>query len=146
MADGSGFLSGSAPLAAPGPFARTSPEAASAPASWRGATVAVADRTGPRQIALGQVRAITAERDYVRLHIGARSWLLRETMTSAAQRLAPFGFERIHRCALVNLALVRGRYRRADGTPCLLLEGGEEFAVGRKYAKAFAQGWSGRQG
>jgi DNA-binding LytR/AlgR family response regulator len=63
-------------------------------------------------------------------------------MASAAQRLAPFGFERIHRCALVNLAMVRGRYRRPNGTPCLLLEGGEEFAVGRKYAKAFAQGWS----
>ena len=102
--------------------------------------IVVPDRRGARRLASGMIAYVTSERDYVRLHVGARSWLVRSTMASAEARLAPLGFERIHRGVLINAARVHGRYRRADGAPMVVLESGEEFSVGRKYAKSLRAG------
>ncbi|MCH9696171.1 MAG: LytTR family transcriptional regulator [Gammaproteobacteria bacterium] len=41
--------------------------------------------------------------NYVNLHVGSRTYPLRETMTRIDQRLVPMGFQRVHRSAIVNL-------------------------------------------
>ena len=41
--------------------------------------------------------------NYVNLHVGRRVYPLRETMTGIGERLAPLGFQRVHRSAIVNL-------------------------------------------
>src|SRR5690554_5579566 len=46
---------------------------------------------------------VESEGDYVNVHTHERKHLIRETMRAMEQRLAPYGFLRIHRCAIVNL-------------------------------------------
>jgi len=50
---------------------------------------------------------IEASGNYVRLHIGKESHLLRETMSSLETRLDPRLFARIHRSAIVNIERIR---------------------------------------
>ena len=46
---------------------------------------------------------IEAEGNYVRLHFGGQSSLIRETLSHLASQLDPTQFARIHRSRLVNL-------------------------------------------
>src|SRR5512134_2376593 len=46
---------------------------------------------------------VEAAGNYVRLHVGGASHLLRETMTAMEARLDPEKFFRIHRCRIVNM-------------------------------------------
>lgn len=68
---------------------------------------------------------IDAERNYVRLHVGKNSFLLRETINHFETQLDPDLFLRIHRSVIVNInqideiqTLFHGRYRAVlkDGT------------------------------
>jgi two-component system LytT family response regulator len=61
-------------------------------------------QTGSRiQIVIAEdVEWIGAAGDYVELHVGGRSFLLRETMASLGQRLDPTKFLRIHRSRMVQ--------------------------------------------
>ena len=65
-----------------------------------------------------EVDWIEAAGDYVTLHIGKKSLLLRETITEMERKLKADGFTRIHRSTIVNLeqivemrALDNGEYR-----------------------------------
>ena len=59
------------------------------------------------------IERITAERDYVRLHVGERSHLLHRTLTELERRLDPASFVRLHRSAIVRRAIVTAL--RPDG-------------------------------
>lgn len=56
---------------------------------------------------------VEAVRDYVHLHAGRRSRLVRATMAQAETNLAPAGFLRIHRSTLVRAERVAGLRRSA---------------------------------
>jgi two-component system LytT family response regulator len=58
---------------------------------------------------------------YARLHLGTRSYLIRESLTSLEGRLDPALFQRLHRSAIVNLARVRAveAAERGDGVAVL---------------------------
>jgi len=56
-----------------------------------------------RYLEVGQVDWIEAANQYVRLHVGKRSYLVRESMGALASSLDPERFQRIHRSAIVNL-------------------------------------------
>jgi DNA-binding LytR/AlgR family response regulator len=45
--------------------------------------------------------------DYVSVHVGAKSWLLRETIAAAGARPALSGFMRLYHSTLVNINRVR---------------------------------------
>lgn len=66
-------------------------------------------RTGNkvRFVAVEDVDWIEAAQNYVCLHSGADSGLLRETMNSLEQSLRPAGFVRIHRGLMVNAGRIR---------------------------------------
>ena len=87
-----------------------------------------------------------AEGNYVALIHKSESYLVRETMAAAEQKLTPLGFVRIHRSILVNTALVKDLRRDATGTYLLRTTDGSEHPVGRAYKsnlKAIAKSWMG---
>lgn len=79
-----------------------------------------------RFIAVEDVDWIESAENYVCLHAGSESGLLRETMNSLEARLQPAQFIRIHRALLVNASRVRqisalggGEYELVVGTQLL---------------------------
>lgn len=93
----------------------------------------VSQHHGLVRIAANDVDRITAERDYMRLHIGARSWLINDSLANLEQQLDPETFVRLHRGAIVNRRFIRG-LRRDDSGWIAVLGDGSEQKVGRSYA------------
>lgn len=85
-----------------------------------------------------EIDFLTADRDYVHIHAGGRRFVVRDTMQSMMGRLAPAGFERVHRSAIVNMRKVREYRRDARGRPALLMGTGDRVPVGKSYRKAVA--------
>lgn len=79
---------------------------------------------------------ISAEGECVRLHSGGESFLERSSITSFAQRLAPSGFIRVHRSAIVNPARIEKIDRTRWGSLTLRLADGSEIRVSRSYQDA----------
>jgi two-component system, LytTR family, response regulator len=69
----------------------------------------------------------------VSVHIGAKSWLLRETIVAAEARLALSGFVRIHRSTLVNISRVRELLPLTKGEFTVVLLDGTELKLSRNY-------------
>jgi DNA-binding LytR/AlgR family response regulator len=87
-----------------------------------------------------------AQGNYVALVHKSGSYLVRETMATAEQKLLPLGFVRIHRSILVNTTLVKDLRRDNTGTYVLRTTDGSEHPVGRAYKsnlKAIARSWMG---
>jgi two-component system LytT family response regulator len=92
------------------------------------------------------VVAAKAQGNYVALVRKSGSYLVRETMATAEQKLTPFGFVRIHRSILVNATLVKDLRRDSKGTYVLGTTDGSEHPVGRAYKdnlKVIASSWLG---
>lgn len=69
---------------------------------------------------------IEAAGDYVRLHVGQRSHLHRETMYRLEKRLDPSEFVRIHRSAIVRLDRIAAvRFEESGGARVVLSDGTE---------------------
>ena len=73
--------------------------------------------------------------DYVALHVGPRTHLLRETLAGLADRLDPARFVRIHRSALVHVDRVRDVRLTAAGDARVFLRDGTELRASRRYWK-----------
>jgi two-component system LytT family response regulator len=85
-----------------------------------------------------------ADGNYVRLHTGGGSPLVRETLSRLERELDPEKFVRIHRSAMVNLACVRELEREATGDHTLVLGSGARLTVSRSHREAFERAISGR--
>lgn len=85
------------------------------------------------RVAAVDIERIEAERDYMRLHTGGRSYLLHQTISTLEQRLNPDQFQRIHRSHIVRRDLITGLRHEGGGVWHALL--GEELSmrIGRKY-------------
>jgi len=92
------------------------------------------DRTGLVRIASRDIDRVTAERDYMRLHVGARSWLIHHSMAALEERLDPQTFVRLHRSAIVRREFIAGFSRNPSGRWIALLADQSEQPVGRLYA------------
>ncbi|MBW0144638.1 LytR/AlgR family response regulator transcription factor [Sphingomicrobium clamense] len=92
------------------------------------------DLSGLVRIAADDIDRVSAERDYMRLHVGERSWLIHYSMTKLEEGLDPSKFVRLHRSALVRRDFVAGFSRNASGRWVARLQDGTEQAVGRLYA------------
>ena len=64
-----------------------------------------------------EVVVAKAQGNYVALVHKSGSYLVRETMVTAEQKLTAFGFVRIHRSILVNTTLVRACYKTLRANP-----------------------------
>jgi two-component system LytT family response regulator len=80
-----------------------------------------------------QIDWISAEGNYVRLHAGAVSYLLRESMQSVEESLDTSSFIRVHRSAIVNLDRVRKLITSPDSTTLVVLSTGDTTPLGPSY-------------
>ena len=92
------------------------------------------DLSGLVRIAARDIDRVTAERDYMRLHVGKRSWLIHHSMTALEEGLDPELFVRLHRSAIVRRDFIVGFSRNPSGRWIARLADGEEQPVGRLYA------------
>ncbi len=79
---------------------------------------------------------VISEEDYVRLHVGDRSYLMRESLNRLQQRLDPSQFVRVHRSYLVRWSAIREIRNAAGRPPELVLHSERRISCGRIYAKA----------
>jgi two-component system response regulator AlgR len=99
------------------------------------------------RIEADQVERIDAERDYVRLHVGAgeqrRSYLLLQTIAGLEARLDPEKFIRIHRSTILRRDQIRRLRHEGLGVWSAELEDGEALRIGRTYLRK-VKGMAGR--
>ncbi len=80
-----------------------------------------------------EVDWIEAAGNYVRLHVGDKSHLLRETMDGMCARLAVDKFVRIRRSLIVNVERIRELQPLFKGEYQIILEDGTELSSSRRY-------------
>ena len=92
-------------------------------------------RVGPRIVFVNtdDVDWIDAEGNYARLHVGERTYLLRETMTRLEERLDPELFLRIHRSTIVNLDRIQEIQPMFKGNYVVILRDGTRLSTTRGY-------------
>lgn len=93
----------------------------------------VPHRSGIVRVAAGDIDLVEAERDYMRLHVGPRSFLLHETITGLERQLDPALFVRLHRSTLVRRDRIAGFRHNGAGTWEAQLRDGRWLRVGRTY-------------
>ena len=82
---------------------------------------------------------IEAAGNYVKLHVGAETHLLRETMTSIEAQLDPDTFFRIHRCHIVNIERVQELQPWFNGEYVVCLRTGARLTLSRGYREKLQQ-------
>ena len=92
-------------------------------------------KSGNRIIVLlrDKVEWVEGEREYVRLHVGRESHLVRQTMNAIEQMLAPFGFVRVHRSTIVNLDYVKEMTPLESGDYEIAMRDSSKLRMSRKY-------------
>jgi two-component system response regulator AlgR len=104
----------------------------------------VSEARGLVRLATADVDRVSAERDYMRLHVGKRSWLINHTIGKLEEELDPAKFVRLHRSAIVRRDFVTGLRRDDSGRWWARLADDSEQKVGRLYL-ANAKGLAGRR-
>lgn len=92
-------------------------------------------KTGGRIFFLktAEVDWIEAYGNYVRLHVGASAYLLREPISSLEAQIDPARFLRIHRSALVNIERIREMQPMFHGQYVVILHDGTRLTLSRRY-------------
>ncbi|MFC4292988.1 LytR/AlgR family response regulator transcription factor [Sphingorhabdus arenilitoris] len=93
----------------------------------------VSHRSELIRVAAIDIERIEAERDYMRLFTGGRSYLLHQTISTLEQRLDPEKFLRIHRSHIVRRDLINGLRHEGGGVWHALMDNDVSMRIGRKY-------------
>jgi two-component system LytT family response regulator len=101
--------------------------------------IAVSTTRATKILPLKEIDWIEAADNYTRIWMGARSYLLRESLDSLEQRVGRHGFARAHRQALVRIAAVRELQNNDDGTITAVLASGTTIPVSRRRRSAFGK-------
>src|SRR5580693_1639589 len=94
----------------------------------------------------GDILAVEAEGNYVLLRRATDSYLLRESISTMAEKLEAYGFIRVHRSVLVNASSVEEIHPGTSGEYMLRIAGGRQYMVSRTYKnnlKSLAHAWFG---
>jgi DNA-binding LytR/AlgR family response regulator len=97
---------------------------------------------------LADIVAVHAEGNYVSLQHRPNPYLLRESLSSMAEKLKPYGFIRIHRSVVVNISAVEEIQSLPTGEYRLRVKGGKNYLVTRLYKdhlRDLAQLWVGSE-
>jgi len=76
---------------------------------------------------------IRAEGNYLRLHVGKSTYLLRETLNSMEAQLDPEKFLRVHRSTIVRVAQIKELQPMFHGNYRIILADGTQLALSRSY-------------
>ena len=90
-------------------------------------------------VAVADIDWIEAYGNYVRLHVGAKTHLLRATMSHVESSLDPSQFGRIHRSSIVNLLAVREIQPWFSGEHIVILKDGTKLKLSRNYRDRFQE-------
>lgn len=82
---------------------------------------------------VGDIDWIEGADNYVNLHVGKESHLLRETMGAIEKRLAPHQFIRVSRSAIVNLDRVKELQPMFHGDYAVILRDGTRLSLSRTH-------------
>ncbi|HEY6931270.1 MAG TPA: LytTR family DNA-binding domain-containing protein [Thermoanaerobaculia bacterium] len=97
---------------------------------------AVRDRGKIQFVRHTDIDWIGAEGDYIRLHVGSKSWLSRDTLSSVEKTLGRRRFLRIHRSTLVNADRVVEIRTLESGDAVVILKDGTELRMSRSHREA----------
>lgn len=95
-------------------------------------TIVVPTARGALVLELREIDWVEAADYYARLWVGARSYLIRESLDQLERRIGAHGFVRTHRGALVRLAAVRALQSAESGEVVALLTSGVRVPVSRR--------------
>jgi two-component system, LytTR family, response regulator len=92
-------------------------------------------RAGGRIVILraAEIDWVEAASNYVRLHVGSKEYLLRETMTALEAKLDPAEFVRIHRSTIVRVDRIRELEPLFQGDYVVILSDGTRLSSSRGY-------------
>jgi len=90
-------------------------------------------------VALAEIDWIEATDYCVALHASGRTHVLRRSMAAVEAELAPAGFCRVHRSAIVNLERVAGLQTGADGETEVVLAAGARLPLSRRHRGELVQ-------
>jgi two-component system, LytTR family, response regulator len=76
---------------------------------------------------------LEATGNYVTVHVGRESHLIREPIANLQEKLDPSRFVRVHRCAIVNLDRVREVTPWSRGEQAIILLYGTRIPIGRAF-------------
>jgi two-component system LytT family response regulator len=85
------------------------------------------------RVPVASIRWIDAAGDYMCIHAGGDTHILRGTMKELEELLDPKLFQRVHRSTIVNLRLVKSLRAHMNGEYFLTLDGGHELKLSRTY-------------
>jgi two-component system LytT family response regulator len=119
------------------------PDAAPKPAHDYLERIAVESRGQLRAVSTAQIDYITASGVYAELHVGEKTYVIRERIQTLEERLDPHRFFRIHRSVIVQLDRIDVLIRQAGGDYTLKLKNGAQLTVGRSRLEQLER-WMGR--
>jgi two-component system LytT family response regulator len=93
--------------------------------------IAVELRGQVRVVATSDIDYISASGPYAELHVGEKTYVIRERMQTLDERLDPGQFFRIHRSAIVKLDRVDALLREPGGDYAVKLKNGARLSVSR---------------
>lgn len=82
-----------------------------------------------------EIDCIESAGNYVRIHSGKQSYLLRETMTNMEEKLDPDTFYRVHRSTIINLDKVKELEPWFHGDYQIIMENGKKLTLSRNYKR-----------
>lgn len=93
----------------------------------------IKDRGFITRVETRNVDYVDAAGDYMCIHTGEKTHVLRATMKALEKKLDPAIFQRVHRSTIVNLDRVKEVHPHSNGEYFLVLAGGGEIKVSRSY-------------
>jgi len=84
-----------------------------------------------------EVDWIETHGNYLKVHTGRESHLIRGTMQSLETKLDPEKFVRVHRSVIVNVEKIKEIYPRSNGDQDLVLHNGRQLMLSRNYRDKF---------
>jgi two-component system, LytTR family, response regulator len=82
-------------------------------------------------VAVNDIEWIEADSYYARLHVGPKTFMLRETIKQLANTLDPKKFVRVHRSAIVNIDHVREILREGQNKGWVVLSNGQRLKMSK---------------
>ena len=99
--------------------------------------ILVRDRDRIRLVRAHDVDWVESEANYVRLHVGTASYLIRGNLGKLEEKLAAFGFVRVHRRFLVNVDRVTEVQPWVGGDAILVLSNNAKVRLSRTFRETF---------
>lgn len=101
--------------------------------------IAIKDSGEITRVAVKDIKWIDAAGDYMCIHAGDDTHILRRTMKELEQDLNPKLFQRVHRSAIVNIKQVEKLCNQQNGEYHLQLKNGQKLKVSRSYKDRIKQ-------